>query len=515
MASLQRLDQTDGPDVYNDQLTAVQIADSESNAVDAEDHNDAVLSQLKRIIAGNQAGNWYDNPAAIHGGDASLYALYNRASLEATLRNTNRLNLNDVAVPAAQNWVTLSGSGKPDKNIAIAVTAEGGVAAQLVSPNVVGAHFLTEVSGQSALKPENLVYVFNGTTGDPILSSDRRVYGLLQVGYQAVDGNPFADSGNDQGQISFVRPNATYDDLEACPVADIQGQSIVYAYAWRVNMADAPRDAYRSDLAEADPIAGATVSLDSAYDGGVFMEVDGDNVDIRLTTLKSWVFRAGSGGNPILTIQRDDAGSATKVLIGTEADEFNSAAAANNFVQGTAHATGGQTINVGKTAGVIDSTTIEARATTGDALLAAPSGECKFTSQRETALPLDDATTGAISALEGGAHASIAAAIKYAIENGGVEVEFKRWVAASDYASGDNMPGVTFDLTDGYNIDFQVPSTINTFLILNGRVIEGSTAVSQLDIYPGTTPGDGDLKHTFNKKIHSGDRIISIAFIKK
>lgn len=60
--SLQRLDQIAKPDSFDDQLTAAQIASIESSAGDLGEFWEGVLSQLKRIIHGNQAGNWYDDP---------------------------------------------------------------------------------------------------------------------------------------------------------------------------------------------------------------------------------------------------------------------------------------------------------------------------------------------------------------------------------------------------------------------------------------------------------------------
>jgi len=74
--SLQRLKQIAKPDEFDDQKTASEIANIESTSTDFKDFNHALLSQLKRIIHGNGIGNWHDDPASIHGGDASLFALF-------------------------------------------------------------------------------------------------------------------------------------------------------------------------------------------------------------------------------------------------------------------------------------------------------------------------------------------------------------------------------------------------------------------------------------------------------
>jgi len=63
--SLQRLKQLAVPDNYEDQKTASEIADIESAAADFEEAFHGILSQLKRIIHGNDAGNWSDDPSKL------------------------------------------------------------------------------------------------------------------------------------------------------------------------------------------------------------------------------------------------------------------------------------------------------------------------------------------------------------------------------------------------------------------------------------------------------------------
>jgi hypothetical protein len=508
--SLQRLDQLHKPDTFDDQMSAVNIAAIEGAAIDYADFHDAVLSQFKRILQGDEAGNWFDDPHAVHGGDASLYALYNRATLEGKLALSYRLHLTDMSVPNAQNWMVMSAAQAPDKVIAYGATTEGAVTAKLAG--AIGSHSLTEISGANTLKPKNLVMIFDGSTGDEILSSSRRVYALLQVGSGATDGSAFTDAGNEQGQLSFVRPNATYDDLEACPVADIQNLSIVYAFTWRVNIKDMPEDSFRGDIDSADPSPSVLVSLDSAYDGGTYMTVDATDVDIRLSDTKSWVFRKGVGGAILFQIKRTDAGTADEVAIGSAVDLFNVDAAASDFDQGINVDTGAQAINIGTTAaGVIDSIAIETRATTGDNLVASVAGNVSFQTVNEaTPLPLDDATAGPISALTGGPYASVSAAIAAAMAAGGVQLTFKTFVAASNYAKGANIPAATLSLVT-FTLDANTPANTDLFLFLNGRLLFGGNAVTKNDVYVGTTPASGDIIVDMDKGVHTGDVILSIA----
>jgi hypothetical protein len=64
------------PDEFDDTLDESAVAGVESSAEDNADFINGVLSQLKRFLHGNDAGNWHDDPATIFGGDASMKALY-------------------------------------------------------------------------------------------------------------------------------------------------------------------------------------------------------------------------------------------------------------------------------------------------------------------------------------------------------------------------------------------------------------------------------------------------------
>ncbi len=74
-SSLQRLDQLAKPDSFDDQLAAAQVAAIESSATDFGEFIEGILSQLKRIIHGDETGNWHDDPVTVFGSDASLLAL--------------------------------------------------------------------------------------------------------------------------------------------------------------------------------------------------------------------------------------------------------------------------------------------------------------------------------------------------------------------------------------------------------------------------------------------------------
>lgn len=100
--SLQRLDAVAKPDSFNDQRTAPQIAASEVDSTDFGNFLIHVLSQLKRIIHGNESGNWHDDPASTFGGDASLWALFQSATSELQVdlldNNVEQIVVGDATV---------------------------------------------------------------------------------------------------------------------------------------------------------------------------------------------------------------------------------------------------------------------------------------------------------------------------------------------------------------------------------------------------------------------------------
>ena len=147
---------------------------------------------------------------------------------------------------------------------------------------------------------------------------------------------------------------------------------------------------------------------------------------------------------------------------------------------------------------------------TGDLELEAD-GDVLFETVRETTpLPLDDATAGAISGLFGQSFTSVSAAIKYAGTTAGDQLAMKLSVLGSSYAAGVNMPAVTLDLT-AYTLDMG-SNAATVFVYYNGRLLRGAAATGTGDVYPGTTPASGDLKHDFPAPLLTGGVMVSMGF---
>jgi hypothetical protein len=495
-------------DVFDDTLTAAQIAAIEGAATDDENFQEGVRSQSNRMIG---ATNWHDGVADQASDPRSLKTLSD--SVYSKKQLNWRTILVDVTVTAAQNWEVLSvaGSETPSQTAAVgAVSTTGAVVA--FHTGTFGTHALDEVAGLNAIRPKNLVLVRDSTSMDKILSGGREVFGLLQSEI-ATDGHTFNDT-DQQVQISFVRETSGGSDLEACPVGDIAGKTINYQYAIRANFKDInEQDTLFWDFV--DPVAGAgTPTLTQVYQSGNTLTVSNAEGDFIVNLSDNTTeFDVQSGGSSVFQVQRDGSANIDVLIGGTGTVQDLDVNTTNSpdFNQGIAVATAGQTVNVGITSGQLDSTSIILRATGTDATVYSDSGEVKYRDSRETtALPFTDATAGAISALGPGSHASIAAAIKYAMDV--ADLDIFRQTLSSNYGQDVNVPGGGWINLTNRSIDMETLSTVDTLIFLNGSLLNGGNGTTNNDVYAGDTPANGDLKFDFAKGVKTGDVLIAVSW---
>ena len=465
-------------------------ADHDGSAIDLQDTFNYVCSQIADILGEPQ---WESAPAL------SISAMSAKTWLEDKLALRDRLHLHDVTVPSSQNYVVLSQSGgeTPTRPIAKGSTTEGAVSAEL--PGDVGSHSLVEVAGNSALNPKNLCLVFDASNGDPIESAGRQVYALLQCENGATDGGSWNDTDN-QGQLSFVRPNSTYDDLEACPVADIENEIINYVYADREDLAAWSEQDFRQSAVLVDLAApGVTQSLDIAYNGGSVVDVDDTDVEWRLTDLKTFAVTDDDGTDKILLVQALAAGDEV---------EINALLDMNGNVDGGSFKATFNSTEIGGAVGRVASVGAQD-------LLLYSTQDVKYTTVRETGFPLDDASAGPVSALTGGPHASVAAAIAHAMTIGGVDLTIGVTVLTSNYNQDQNIPGGAggLDILAPHSIDMNTPSGVDTLIFLNGRLLYGGNGSTNNDVYAGDTPANGDIKIDFPRGVKSGDVFIAVQLV--
>lgn len=367
-----------------------------------------------------------------------------------------------------------------------------------------GSFTLDEVAGDNALNPANLIRVTQITTdddsGDPIKSEGRMVYGLLQAETSAGDGTAWTDTTPERAQISFVRVNEAQNDLERCPAGDIAGKTIRISYQDLKILKDWTKSDWLPHSLHVDVAEPAVDhSLDIAYNGGSQVAVDDSNVDWRVTDTKKYQV-SDSGGSEIFLIEALSGGDKITMNVPGTLD-------LNGDLDGGANKATFNSLAIGDNVGEVTSVG-------ANDLDLVSAQQVTFTTVRESAIPLDDGTAGAISALFSQSFASVSAAIKYAGEHGGVDLTHTWFVVSGGpYAEGANIANAAgMDLgTAGANIDMN-GSAYFIFILLNGVQVIAGNASTNNAVIAGTTPANGDLKFYTGRPIRNGDIIQAMKY---
>lgn len=501
---------------YDDTITP-SLANYETNASDLEYDLNTLRSQAQNFLNRNGAsfptGNWYDDitqPTTLENGtirgiDAINDALH-LIEKKRVLRDVPKIGT-DVTVPSSQNFVVLAAGELPSNTTGAvgAVTTLGTVVAY--HTGTFGTHALDEVAGTNALNPKNLMGIVDADTGDPILSAGRQVWGLFQS-ESNTDGFTMTGTTPTRVQISFVRPNSTFDDLEACPVADIETKDINYTSRERVRLEDLNEQDFLKG-AVIDTPASASVTRQSAYDGQGTTPVDlttNATLDLEGSGLV-WAIRDDLEAN-LLRIIEGSSGGTSEVEISGDVDYFDVDAVDNDFLNGASFDTGaaGTTINIGVTANQIDS---------GGALVVASGGATDLTLNGANEILFVDGNKSG-STFSGSLKLTDSSGEwdNYETEFGEVSI-FNALVQAKQTASRvkgyavltANVAADTNVTGAGGspNLDAQLPdySGVGTFVddvdvYLNGELLRnGADAAANHDVYPGTTPANGDLMFEF------------------
>jgi len=503
---------------YDDTITP-SLANYETNPTNIETDLNTLRSQVQNIInrdgASFPSDNWYDDLAqpttlengTIRGVDAINDALH-LVEKKRVLRDVYDPG-NDVTVTNGQNWEVLALGELPTNTTAAigSVTTLGTVAAY--HSGTFDTHSLDEVSGTNALNPKNLCMVTDASTGDPILSSGRIIYALFQT-ESNTDGSTMTGTTPNRAQLSFVRPNATFDDLEACPVADIEDAVINFATRERVRLEDLNEQDFLKG-AVVDIPAGSTPTRQSVYDNQGATPVNvttNSTLDLEGAGLY-WEIRDDLEAT-LFRITEGSAGGTSVVQVAGDVDTFDVNAVVNDFLNGASFDTGaaGTTINVGVTANQIDS---------GGALTVASGGATDLTLDAANEMLLGDGnntgstwSTTTIKLSETTAEwdnfetafgeVSLMNAIYQAWQHSGRNKAYAA-VTAATIAANTNVTGAG----GSPNIDAQLPdySGVDSFItdvdvFLNGELLRnGADAAANHDVYPGTTPANGDLMFEF------------------
>lgn len=344
---------------YDDNIVPSEAV-FETNPTCLQDDIQNVISSISNLYDG-QATDWYvglNTPATFTGeGETGRGVNDLNTDLHELERKrflTVQKLLEDVVVGGTDNFVILPAAALPSTTTAAvgAVNTPGVVVAAHMA---FGAHSLDEVAGSHALAPKNFVEITDAA-GDPILSAGRRISGLLQS-ENATDGHTLTAVASDRVQISFVRPNAAFTDLEAAPVADIQGQTIRYCYCERKAFDDLVEQDFAAKGAQIDIGAGATtVNRQVSYDNQGTVPVDQTTnaiLDLEGPGL-SWQLRDDLEAC-LFSVTEGSAAGTSSVNVCSDVDNFLVEAVTNEFTNGASFNTSGDDINVGVTPNQIDS----------------------------------------------------------------------------------------------------------------------------------------------------------------
>lgn len=491
-------------DVYDDTLAAGSTL--ESTPVHIQDDLNGLRSQVKRAIGDT---DWFSDIATVNGKKRAIKDLNTDLDdLEAQKVLARVAVLTDISVTAAQNFEVLSvaGSEAPTQVAAVALTQDGAVVAQSAL-NGAGfeVHELIEIAGSNAIDPKNLVLVRDATTGQPVQSSGRDVFGLLQYESTGVDGVAFNDtSGGGRVKISFVRLTTGLDDLEACPVADIAGKTVNYSYVRRLQFDDLPEEYWLNGSTFTDHTTQVDVTRQRAYDnqGATPVELTTD-ADLDLALTKAWAIRDANDAD-LLQVTEGSGAGVTTVAVGADVDTLDVDAAVNDFSRGLRVDTAGQRINVGETAGLIESTSTNDLRLLGAGELLLDDGNQTGSTWAQTSgikLSEDSAEWDAFETTFG--EVSLLKAIVEA-KNASAESKTFAVVTAATIAADTDV-----SLADG-NIDAALPAMDggsfdnNYDVYLNGTLLRpGADASANHDYYPGTSLATAaQLKFEFQLRLN-------------
>jgi len=358
---------------------------------------------------------------------------------------------------------------------------------------------LDEVAGSTAISPKNLLTIVDGATRDPITSGGYQVYGLLQGESGVTDGATITDTTTTRVQISFVRINATGDDLEAVPSADIGAATINYCYVERVRLEDLNEADFLGG-ANVDVPAGTTVTRQIGYDNQGATPIDlitNATLDLEGPGLV-WAIRDDLEAI-LFTVTEGSAGGTSTITFGAGVDTFDNDAIVNDFASGARIDTGGERIDIGENAGTIESTGANDLTLLGaNELLLDDGNQVGSTWAQTGGVKLSD-TTAEWDAFEVAfGETSLLDAIVQAsqvVNRTRVQAVVTANVAADNDVNG---PGGANNLDIDLPAYDQVTFLTDVDVFVDGVLLRnGVNAAADEDVYPGTSPAAGDLRFEF------------------
>jgi hypothetical protein len=504
---------TAAPSAEGEVLIEVTASDSLDNLIAAIMHTSApgkyqAAAVHPDVVAAAGAGDSMDITAKVFGSAGNTIAtsetLSDVASVWTQTPATHMIN-------GAGDVVVLQAGELPDKK-----TAAVGVVATLGTVLAYNVNFtaqsLAEVAGgTNALSPRNLMLIVDAETGDPLLSGGREIWGLFQS-ESATDGHTLTGNVGTRAQITFVRPTATFDDLEFVPIADIAGKIVNYTTRERVRL---------EDLTEFDFLRGAVVDVGSgsgvidrqhAYDnqGTTPVELAVNAIlDLNAAGIH-WEIRDLANAI-LLDIIEGSAGNST-FQVGAAVGTFDINAVLNDFLNGIAVDTGaaGTKIQVGVTPNQIDSGGALNIQTAAAGLLSLLSGgQLSFADKW-----IHDWTPGALQLSDSAAEwtafeaqfgeVSLLNAITQAAAGGALRKVHATVTAIVNATNNVSLADANVDVAWG---DLSKGDFLEDYDVFVNGAYNRPAAGATEDVYPGSTLGPPQGKLKFTYKLHVGDEI--------
>lgn len=484
------------------------ISSGEASLVTASTDNqydlNAIRSQINRILSPN-GGNWYDDIQTVDGFQRGVNDLsFDLNSIETKPILFNTQVLNSVTIGSSNNFSVLSVSGNqaPTEDAATA-TGEGAIVSVLGAGDF-GSNKLDVITGNNALEPYNLVHIRDASTNDAITSGGQTVFGLLQAENGVVNGDFFNDT-TDRVQISFVRNDGS-NTFEACPVADIQGKSIVYQYATRKKFENVPEGAYLNSTF-ADHVAAAEVTLQNAADNQGVTPVSIPNT-LNFDLDDTAVYRINDeNSNVILAIENKTGAQANLVTISSkftvQDEQLN--------LEKASFDTSNQSISIGDTTGAISSASSLSLLTSGasaNVILDAGQnvefsdsyiGSTSFTGN----LKLASSTTDYSSYITNFGQASLLSALNTAYSSGsGSTLSRVDIQLTSDISVGSEVVPSSHTIINGSAPNWNNNTFADAQIFLYGNL---QTRGANYDYTQGSTTASGGID--FEYDLYTGDTI--------
>jgi hypothetical protein len=499
---IRQFTQVSGSDSYDDTFSpgiGLQTA-----SYNLENDLNAIRSQIKNILYSTSSGKWYDD-LQVFGTKRGLQQIGSDLN---TLQNRKLVYLaeqdTDIAVPAAQNWVVLSSASTqvPTFPAATSSAATGSIVSVL--PGNVGAFSLLLISGTNLLAPKNLVTVVSSSNGNKIqASTGEDIYGLLQAELGTADGNAFNDTTK-QVQISFVVPNATRTGWSAASSADIAGKSINYSYPVRTTLDFIPEDAFhQGDFVDTPYTTSNT--LDGAIDNQVGPVTQTDrSIQVRITAPFSWSFTTVDGSRNV--------GEFANTYAKFNIDDFtvqntNTATVLN----GLRTAVSGNWVEL-SSGFVKGSGSLILNSLNGNLIMSSSQAAITFVDTYKTGstytgnFNLANATSDYSNFVTSFGQVSLLNSLNQlssSITSSRGQTRYDSVVTSVLVTAGTNVTSPTnLDAALGNYSAYsgaQFVSGVNIYY--NGILLRNGTT-STNDVYPGTTPANGDLKFTFSLRIN-------------